>query len=84
LKTPTKIYGPATDRARPAYLGRDGTTAVDTDERLHRIQAGDTVVLDEVGLRLAGLARDQEIVAYCRGQYCVLARTPSVCSTPMA
>ncbi len=31
------------------------------------------IPLDELEQRLAELPRDREIVAYCRGQYCVLA-----------
>ena len=31
-----------------------------------------SVPLNELSLHLAGLPRDQEIVAYCRGPYCVL------------
>ena len=32
-----------------------------------------SVPLDELPARLAGLPRDLEIVAYCRGPYCVMA-----------
>jgi rhodanese-related sulfurtransferase/DNA-binding transcriptional ArsR family regulator len=87
-------HRPHTELARRAYLGPDDTTAIDTDELLRRLQAGDTVVLDvrpgpeyagghlpgavhipleELEQRLSELPRDREIVAYCRGQYCVLA-----------
>jgi len=31
------------------------------------------IPLDELAGRLAELPRDREVVAYCRGQYCVLA-----------
>jgi rhodanese-related sulfurtransferase len=87
-------HRPHTELARRAYLGPDDTTAVDTDELLARLRAGDTVVLDvrpaaeyaaghlpgalhipleELADRLTELPPDADIVAYCRGQYCVLA-----------
>jgi rhodanese-related sulfurtransferase len=31
------------------------------------------IPLDELGERLAELPRDRQVVAYCRGEYCVLA-----------
>ena len=94
LRSVAQDHRPHTELARRAYLGPDDTDAVDTDELLRRLQAGDVVVLDvrpapeyaaghlpgaihvpldELAGRLAELPRDQEIVAYCRGQYCVLA-----------
>jgi len=94
LRCVAQKHRPHTELARRAYLGPDDTTAVDTDELLRRLQAGDTVVLDvrpaaeyagghlpgaihipleELDQRLSELPRDREIVAYCRGRYCVLA-----------
>lgn len=94
LRSVAQDHRPHTELARRAYLGPDDTDAVDTDELLRRLKAGDVVVLDvrpapeyaaghlpgaihvpldELAGRLAELPRDQEIVAYCRGQYCVLA-----------
>ena len=87
-------HRPHTELAARAYLGPDDTTAVDTDELLRRLRAGDTVVLDvrpaveyagghlpgavnipldELGRRLSELPRGRDVVAYCRGRYCVLA-----------
>jgi len=95
LRQVAQGHRPHTELARRAYLGPDDTTAVDTDELLARLAAGDSVVLDvrpypeyaaghlpgalhipleELADRLAELPSDTEIVAYCRGQYCVLAR----------
>ena len=94
LRRVAQQHRPHTEVARRAYLGPEDTAAVDTDELLRRIGAGDAVVLDvrpepeyagghlpgalhipldELAGRLAELPRDREIVAYCRGQYCVLA-----------
>jgi rhodanese-related sulfurtransferase/biotin operon repressor len=87
-------HRPHTEPARRAYLGPEDTEAVDSEELLRRLHAGDTVVLDvrpdpeyagghlpgavhipldQLATRLAELPRDKEIVAYCRGEYCVLA-----------
>ncbi|MGN6132595.1 MAG: ArsR/SmtB family transcription factor [Nocardioidaceae bacterium] len=87
-------HRPHTELARRAYLGPDDTAAVDTEDLLRRLEAGEVVVLDvrpgpeyagghlpralhipldELEQRLAELPRDREIVAYCRGRYCVLA-----------
>jgi rhodanese-related sulfurtransferase len=94
LRHVAQVHRPHTEPARRAYLGPDDTSAVDTDELLRRLRAGDTVVLDvrpaveyagghlpgalhipleELEQRLDELPQDREIVAYCRGQYCVLA-----------
>ncbi len=94
LRRVAQHHRPHTEVARRAYLGPEDTAAVDTDELLRRIGAGDAVVLDvrpepeyagghlpgalhipleQLAGRLAELPRDREIVAYCRGQYCVLA-----------
>lgn len=94
LRQVAQRHRPHTEPARRAYLGPQDTDAVDTDELLRRLGAGDIVVLDvrpqteyaaghlagavniplaELGDRLTELPRDAEIVAYCRGQYCVLA-----------
>lgn len=87
-------HRPHTELARRAYLGPEDTAAVDTEDLLRRLEAGEVVVLDvrpgpeyagghlpralhipldELEQRLAELPRDREIVAYCRGRYCVLA-----------
>lgn len=94
LRTVAQRRRPHTELARRAYLGPDDTDAIDTDELLRRLRAGDMVVLDvrpepeyagghlpgalhvpleQLEQRLSELPRNQEIVAYCRGQYCVLA-----------
>jgi rhodanese-related sulfurtransferase len=94
LRQVAQRHRPHTELARRAYLGPDDTDAVDTDELLRRLAAGDTVVVDvrpgpeyaaghlpgalhipleELADRLAELPRDTEVVAYCRGRYCVLA-----------
>jgi rhodanese-related sulfurtransferase/biotin operon repressor len=94
LRRVAQHYRPHTEGARRAYLGPDDTTAVETDELLRRLDAGDALVLDvrpaaefagghlrgalnvplaELADRIAELPRDHEIVAYCRGRYCVLA-----------
>lgn len=94
LRTVAQRRRPHTELARRAYLGPDDTDAIDTDELLRRLRAGDMVVLDvrpepeyagghlpgslhipleQLEERLSELPRNQEIVAYCRGQYCVLA-----------
>ncbi len=87
-------HRPHTEPARRAYLGPEDTTAVDTDELLHRLEEGEVLLLDvrpeveyaaghlpgavhipleDLERRLSELPRDREIVAYCRGRYCVLA-----------
>jgi rhodanese-related sulfurtransferase len=94
LRRVAQHHRPPTELARRAYLGPDDTEAVDSEELLRRLRAGDTVVLDvrpdpeytgahlpdavhipleELADRIAELPRDKEIVAYCRGEYCVLA-----------
>ena len=94
LRRVAQQHRPHTEVARRAYLGPEDTSALDTDELLRRVDAGQAVVLDvrpapeyagghlpgalhiplaELADRLAELPRDREIVAYCRGQYCVLA-----------
>lgn len=94
LRRVAHTHRPHTELARRAYLGPEDTDAVDTDELLRRVQAGDAVILDvrpgpeyagghlpgathipleELAERLAELPANREIVAYCRGQYCVLA-----------
>ena len=87
-------HRPHTELARRAYLGPEDTDAIDSEELLRRLEAGDAVILDvrpepeyagghlpgalhipldELTHRLGELPRDREIVAYCRGRYCVLA-----------
>jgi len=87
-------HRPHTELARRAYLGPEDTAAVDTDELLRRLEAGDVLLLDvrpaaeyaaghlpgavhipleDLEQRLSELPADRKIVAYCRGQYCVLA-----------
>lgn len=94
LRLVAQQHRPHTEPARRAYLGPDDTEAVDTDELLRRLDAGDVVVLDvrpkaeyvaghlpgavhipleRLADRLSELPADREVVAYCRGQYCVLA-----------
>ena len=94
LRRVAQQHRPHTELARRAYLGPEDTAAVDTDELLRRLDAGETLVLDvrpdveyagghlpgavhipleELEQRLSELPRDRDIVAYCRGQYCVLA-----------
>jgi rhodanese-related sulfurtransferase/DNA-binding HxlR family transcriptional regulator len=94
LRRVAQIHRPHTELARRAYLGPEDTDAIDSDELLRRLEAGDAVILDvrpepeyagghipgalhislgELNHRLAELPRDREIVAYCRGRYCVLA-----------
>lgn len=89
-----QAHRPHTELARRAYLGPEDTDAIDSDELVRRLEAGDAVILDvrpepeyagghlpgalhipldELTHRLAELPRDREIVAYCRGRYCVLA-----------
>jgi rhodanese-related sulfurtransferase/DNA-binding HxlR family transcriptional regulator len=94
LRRVAQTHRPHAELARRAYLGPEDTTAVDTDELLRRIAAGDAVLLDvrpepeyaaghlpgaihiplaELAGRIGELPRNREIVAYCRGRYCVLA-----------
>jgi rhodanese-related sulfurtransferase len=94
LRRVAQRHRPHTELARRAYLGPEDTDAVDTAELLHRLNAGDTVILDvrpgpeyagghlpgavhipldELSDRLAELPSDADIIAYCRGRYCVLA-----------
>lgn len=94
LRRVAQQHRPHIELARRAYLGPEDTAAVDTDELLRRLDAGETLVLDvrpdveyagghlpgavhipleELEQRLSELPRDRDIVAYCRGQYCVLA-----------
>ena len=90
----TARHRPQTEAARRAYLGPDDTTAVDTDELLRRLHAGDVTLLDvrsapeyaaghlpgamhipleDLEQRLSELPPGRDVVAYCRGRYCVLA-----------
>jgi rhodanese-related sulfurtransferase len=94
LRRVAQRHRPRTEPARRAYLGPEDTDAVDSEELLRRLRAGEVVVvdvrpapeyagghlpgavhipLDELGERLAELPRDRQVVAYCRGEYCVLA-----------
>jgi rhodanese-related sulfurtransferase/biotin operon repressor len=83
--------------ARNRYLGTqngEDTEQVGREELLHRVEAGEVIVLDvrpasefaaghipgalsvpldELPDRLSELPADVEVVAYCRGAYCVLA-----------
>ena len=60
-----------------ARVGRGEVTVVDVrprDEYLAGHLAGAiSMPLDEIGERLDELPRDRQIVAYCRGRYCVMA-----------
>ncbi|HEV8560155.1 MAG TPA: metalloregulator ArsR/SmtB family transcription factor [Actinophytocola sp.] len=64
---------------RDELLRRADTGTLVLDVRPHEeytaghIPGAISVPLDELPERLAGLPADQEIVAYCRGAYCVLA-----------
>lgn len=94
LRHVAQLHRPHTEIARRTYLGPEDTEAVDTEQLLERLEAGDTVLLDvrpqseyaaghlkgaihipldELAARLTELPRDREIIAYCRGHYCVLA-----------
>jgi rhodanese-related sulfurtransferase len=94
LRRVAQAHRPHLERARRAYLGPADTEAVETEELLRRLDAGDAVVIDvrpspkyaaghlpcaihiplgELAARLSELPADRDIVAYCRGQYCVLA-----------
>lgn len=94
LRRVAQQHRPHTELARRAYLGPDDAEAVDTEELLRRLAAGDVVVLDvrpepeyaaghlpgavhipldELADRLSELPPGRDVVAYCRGQYCVLA-----------
>lgn len=76
------------------FQARDELEPIGRQELLHRVRAGDVVVLDvrpveeyraghiagalsipvkEIERRLAELPADKEVVAYCRGPYCVMA-----------
>lgn len=46
LRRVAQLHRPHTEVARRAYLGPEDTTAVASDELLHRIESGDAVVLD--------------------------------------
>jgi rhodanese-related sulfurtransferase len=83
--------------ARDRYLGTQDGEDIDVvgrDELLHRVEAGQAIVLDvrpapefaaghipgalsipldDLPDRLAELPADVDVVAYCRGAYCVLA-----------
>ena len=80
--------------AREYFEARGSMEAVEGDELLRRVKAGEVTVLDvrpaeeyraghiagalsipvsELKLRLGELPKHREIVAYCRGPYCVMA-----------
>ena len=83
------------DQAMQAYLtSRGELEAVDTNELVRRIQAGDVTLIDvrpreeylaghipgamsvpiaELEAHVEALACGRDIVAYCRGRYCVMA-----------
>lgn len=94
LRRVAQEHRPHTEVARRAYLGPDDVEAVDTEELLRRLHAGEVLVLDvrpepeyagghlrgavhiplnQLADRLCELPVDREVVAYCRGRYCVLA-----------
>jgi len=65
------------DREALLALVRQGAVTVLDVRPVEKFKAGHvagalSIPLDELKLRLSDLARDQEIVAYCRGPYCVL------------
>jgi rhodanese-related sulfurtransferase len=80
--------------SRQYFEGRGALEAVEGEELLRRVRAGEVTVLDvrppeeyraghipgalsipvkELRARLKELPKDREIVAYCRGPYCVMA-----------
>jgi rhodanese-related sulfurtransferase len=83
------------DQVTRAYLdGRGAMEAVDGDELVRRVKAGEVTVLDvrpceeyraghlpgalsiplgELKARLKELPKNRDVVAYCRGPYCVMA-----------
>jgi rhodanese-related sulfurtransferase len=83
------------ERVSRDYMERRGALeAVDNDELLRRVRAGDVTVIDvrpseeyvaghipnaisvplaDIRKRLRELPKNREIVAYCRGPYCVMA-----------
>lgn len=83
------------DQVTRSYLdGRGSMEAVDGEELVRRVKAGEVTVLDvrpteeysaghlpravsiplgELKARLKELPRNREVVAYCRGPYCVMA-----------
>lgn len=68
----------AVDRHTLLRLAREGAvTVLDVrpveEYRAGHIQGAISIPLNELESRLSELPRDQEIVAYCRGPYCVLA-----------
>jgi len=76
----TAYLGPHTEQVtREELLRRAGTGVTVLDVRPREEYAAGhvpgaiSVPLDELPERLADLPADQEIVAYCRGEYCVLA-----------
>lgn len=94
VRVVAQAHRPHLEQARLAYLGPADTEAVETEDLLRRLDAGDAVVVDvrptpeyaaghlpgaihiplgELAARLSELPADREIVAYCRGRYCVLA-----------
>jgi rhodanese-related sulfurtransferase len=65
------------DRKELLALVRQGAVTVLDVRPVEEFKAGHvagalSIPLDELKLRLSDLPRDQEIVAYCRGPYCVL------------
>ena len=65
------------DREELLALVRQGAVTVLDVRPVEEFQAGHvagalSIPLQELKLRLSDLPRDQEIVAYCRGPYCVL------------
>jgi rhodanese-related sulfurtransferase len=65
------------DREELLALVRQGAVTVLDVRPVEEFKAGHvagalSIPLDELKLRLSDLPRDQEIVAYCRGPYCVL------------
>jgi len=65
------------DREKLLELVREGAVTVLDVRPVEEFSAGHipgaiSIPLEELELRLSDLPRDQEIVAYCRGPYCVL------------
>ena len=65
------------DRSKLLKLVRQGAVTVLDVRPVEEFEAGhltgaQSIPIKELKLRLSDLPRDQEIVAYCRGPYCVL------------
>jgi DNA-binding transcriptional ArsR family regulator/rhodanese-related sulfurtransferase len=74
LRDVAQSHLPDVEAARTAYLGDDGGRPVTRDEyTAGHIPGAVGIPLDELADRLAELPDGGQIVAYCRGAWCVLA-----------